>query len=1105
MPAQQVRDVKTGAVILVDEGEAKAGLASGIYEPAGKVVATTKTGDEYAVEAADVGTLGLTEAGPEAAALAAQQAADVERYGDSGLSAFATGVGLSASLGLSALGGTREDRAERGRLVRTNPGSTMAGQLAGDLVLGAATSAPGALGKVASLLPGGAVTRASERLVAGGLAGSRVAGAVAGGALEGAAGAAADYLAQQALSDRPELSGEAFAAHLGVGSLLGGAIGGGFGAVGGALERRAGRRQAGALADEAADTALDVARAAMGAVDELAAEADRVPLASLVPPRAATPEGVAERVSGVYGALRQAEAERVALQREIDDTVMPGLDLLEPEQAKAVRAELGQATKAYKSALDDAKGWARGIDREQRTMARVRLDEERIAQAQARTSGIEGTIGQRLERENLRTRMVEARTRGVEETVAQRLERERLRTQRVAEGPRSRKRAADATPDVPATAIPEAAPGDDLLAQLQRTQEQLGAGRVLGEVSAEGAAAVPKRAPRGRQPKMPAGFEIGPHISPTARRIKGIPDLPELDEDALYVVKASDLRARGQRGLTDGVQDGRKASIQRGWKDGKSFEPIDVTIARNGEVTVSEGRARLLAAAEEGRDIPVRFSRGIEEPTKRGKEAVAEWLAKYKRDTGVRYVDSATGAPSRGIQPRAVDKVVSFKGQAIPDDLPAPIDIASFRGLAAGERAERMAASRALDPDIEIPAALAQERATLGGMPDEIELVDPGTAQVGRVLDGDSDDAVEVFAKLDEAAEAMRRAVATARSGQPPQGMGAVSLPDAPAGQPGLARKVAGVAQNLGSALEVANALGVPVPSAGQIPVVGPALSSYLKLRAAWRALRGSGTMLPATASARAASAKVRMEAGARAAADRVLELGDKALRSSLLPGMAARQGGRLAARLIDGEAEQREIQAEVDEVMSADPASLQIEIARSASGAPLPVTAGAQEAAARAVAYLQEVAPKPAGYGTPWAQRERYSATEIAKWRQRSTAVRQPEATAAALAGGLVAPWAREAMVRVWPQIWALYREELGRQQDVLAKLSRPQRMAIGRNFDLVLDPSRIPGYLTAASVPASTQGGSGSAAPTRSAQPSSKPRIAELMATPEQATVIQ
>lgn len=1081
MPAQQVRDVKTGNVILVDEGEANAGLASGIYEPPGKVVATTVTGDEYAVEAEDVGTLGLTEAGPEAAARAAQQAADVERYGDSGLSAFGTGLGLSASLGLSALGGTREDIEERKRLVRTNPGSTTAGQLAGDVLLGAATSAPGALGRAASLLPGGAVSRASERLVAGGLAGSRVAGAVAGGALEGAAGAAADYLAQEALSDRPELSGEAFAAHMGVGSLLGGAIGGGLGGVGGALERRAARRQAGGLATEAADTVLDVERAAMGVVDDLAAEADRVPLASLVPPRAATPEGVAERVSGVYGALRQADAERVSLQREIDDTVMPGLDLLEPEQAAVVRAELGQATAAYKSALDDAKGWARGIDREQRTMARVRLDEERIAQAQARTRGVEGTIDQRLERE-------------------------RIRTLRVAEGPRSRKRAPAAEPEVPATVIPETAPGDDLLAQLQRTQYQLGAGRALGDVSAEGAAAVPKRAPRGRQPKMPAGFELGPNISPTARRIKGIPDLPDLDEDALYVVKASDLRARGNRGLAEGIQEGRKKSIQDGWKSGWKAEPLDVTVYRNGEIEISQGRHRLMAAAEEGRDIPVRFSRGIEEPTKRGKDAVAEWLAKYKRDTGVRYVDSATGAPARGVNPRAVDKVVSFEGQAVPDDLPAPIDIASFRGLAAGERAERMAASRALDPDIEIPAALAQERAPIGGLLDELAPVDPGTAQVGRVLDGDSDDAVEVFAKLDEAAEAMRRAVAKARSGQPAQGMGAVSLPDAPAGQPGIARKVAGVAQNLGSAMEVANALGVPVPSAGQIPVVGPALSSYLKLRAAWRALRGTGTMLPATASARAASAKVRMEAGARAAADRVLQLGDRALRSSLLPGMTARQAGRLADRLIDGEAEQREIQAEIDEVMNADPTSLQMEIARSASGAPLPVTAGAQEAAARAVAYLQEVAPKPAGYGTPWAQRPRYSTTEIAQWRQRRTAVRQPEAVAAALAGGLVAPWAREAMVRVWPQIWALYREELGRQQDVLAKLSRPMRMSIGRNFDLVLDPSRIPGYPTAtASAERVQQDAAGGAAPTRSAQPSSKPRIAELMATPEQATVIQ
>jgi hypothetical protein len=1058
VPLVRVQVASTGETAYVSAEDAAAGYKSGAYKPVGQVLAETSTGEQYSVEAGqDLGLQGLEQAGAGDVAALAQQQADEALAGGIGgaVSSGLTGLADSATLGAYSALSSEEQRGDIARLRREQGGAYLTGRLVGDVGLGLASASRGAVGEAASLLPGGMVARASERLVAGGAAGSRVLGAVAGGALEGAAGAAADYLADQAIREKPGLSGEAFAEQVGIGALLGGGIGGALGGVGSVLERRGARRgtdQLGRL-DVAVDEAVDTERAAMAAIDDLAGASDRVPLASLIPPRAASPEGVAERVGGVFGALRRADGERVALQREIDDTVMPGLDAIPTEQADALRGELGAALRAHREALDDARGWARGLGRADRERALA-----------ARRARMEAEIGE------LEVDAPAART------------------------------VADA-PMAPRAGVADAPASDDLLAQLQRTQERVSGGAKLGEVSEQGAAAAPKKR-RGRQPKMPDGFQAGPHIPDGTPRVKGIPETDQIDEGALYVVKASDLRARGNVGLKDGIDEGRKASIERGWADGKKFDPLDVTMYADGKVEISAGRHRLWAAAEQGRDIPVRFSRGIEQPKVGGKDAVAEWLAKHRRKDGVRYVDSLTGAPSRGVSPRAIDKVVTPTGEA-DEALPPPFRLDNFRRAEPGEAAAILANERARPPELDL---LLRDLRREGYQEAEQEAVSAGAAQYGKLLDGDSDDAVEVFSRLDEAAEQLRAAVARARAVQPPTDpMAAVSLPEAPAGRAGMVGRVAGAVQNVGSALEVAEALGVPVPSAKSIPVIGPALSAYLKMRAAWRVLRGSGARVPATPAAKAASARVRIEQAARSSVTRVLELGEDALTSPLLPGLAGRQAGRLADQLRDREGEQREMREQIDAVMQADPAALQLEIARAGAGTPLPVTQSAQEAAARAVAYLQEVAPRPATAGTPWAGVPRYTAVQQAQWRQRLAAVQQPQDAATALAAGHTAPWAREALVRVWPEIWGLWREEIARQQDVLAQLARLQRLAIGRNFDLALDVSQLPGYPRAGNTPSTAMQPSSPATPTRAPQPSGKPRAASVYATPEQDQAIQ
>lgn len=1364
MPVVEI--AATGKTGWVTEEDAAAGIKSGVYKPVGKVLAQTSTGEQYAVEAAEgLASRGLEAAGgADVAALAQEQADEVLAGGGSGVARAAyQGLQDSLFLGLpSALAGA-ERREEIRRLRREQETAYQGARLVTDVATGIVGASKGALGRAVSLAPSGAVTRLSERIVAGGVAGSRTLGAAAGGAIEGAAGAAADYLADQAITEKPGLSGEAFAASLGTGALLGGAIGGTLGGIGSAIERRGARRgaaQLGRAADDVADGAVDVERAAMAAVDDLAAESDRIPLSSLIPPRAATPEGVAERVSGVYGALRQADAERVTLQSQIDDTVLPGLGTLPAEQADALRGELATATRAYQDALKDAKGWASGVDRQAREAERAhrnaawaagRMEAQQAKDAQRAIRALDADaraeMRQRVQQERDAMRAVRDLVRDgrMEAKDARRIEREAARLQKMAtkapsasspagalteyeevtvadllaasrrfgselenvpsvsperlslagvinEGgelvdgnhraaglrawagddpgrmearvrvvrtrdndlvrgildakdagrdnidaliDQAMARSAKPAPDVasakpkrtgPQPETPEffaaskatkgrfrisglptpddvdgdvlyivapsdlrarlvdttasadelersrsmykrgrdfepptatlradgsldlddrgrsivtafddagdgegiaivirmdpaakpatkAVPRDDLLQQLQRTQERVTGGAKLGDVSAEGAAAAPKK--RTRQPKLPAGFQEGANIAPGTRRIKGLPTLDELNEDALYVVKASDLRSRGNAGLQSGIDEGRKASIQRGWKDGKSFDPIDVTLWGDGRVEVAQGRHRLWAAAEEGRDIPVRFSRGIEEPKVTGKDAVSEFLAKYKR-RDQRFVSSFTGG-SAGPRPGAVDRIVTPLGP--PEEaLPPPLDLASFRRVDEGEPAAILASERGRDKDLDRilldlrreghQADDAARKAAAEAPPSPVDKpLSPGAEQMGRVLDGDSDDALEVFARLDEAAEQMRRAVERAQAAPAQGGAGVVNLPEPPAaaGQ-GIVGKVMGAAQNVGSAMEVANALGVPVPSAAGIPVIGPALSSYLKLRAAWRTLRGTSARLPATPAAKAAAARVRIEAAAKASVSRVLELGESALTSSTLPGLGARQAGRLASQLVDREAEQREMRDEIDQAMQATPDAVQVQVAQASIGIPIEVTQAAQDSAVRAAMYLQSVAPQPPGAGTPWASEPRYTATQIAQWRQRHTAVKQPVAVATAMASGLSAPWAKEALVQVWPEIWGMWREELSRQQDVLARLSRGQRMAIGASFDVALDPSQLATYPRAAGATPSTATQAPSPAmPTRSPRPSVKPRAAEIYATAEQQGAIQ
>lgn len=1028
----QVKVVSTGETAWVTQEDAAAGVKEGAYEPAGKVLAETSTGERFAVDPADQAALGIEQAGAGAVAEETREAASEEKFGGVKGTALAIQAGVlsGATLGLSdalSAGGRSERAEEFRRLAQTRPGTKAAAQITTEVATGIASGGAGALGRAAAATPTGAVSRVAERIMAGG-SGSRAVRGLGAGAIEGAAGGAANYFSNVAIQENPELSGEALVQSMGVGSLIGAGVGGAIGGASDAIARRKARKALGDLPEAMPDAgrvgaAVDqdaTARAASDAVDDLLGESDRVPLTDLIPRADKTPEGVARRVQGIYSALGEADRAGRELRRQVDDTITPLLSVADDETATALRSELGTALRAHDDALREAKGWARGMDKRQRAVIRARREALKGEVA-------EETAAQRIQREQIKTTEAEKKA-------AERVERERLKT----------------------------------------------------EAARAGAPA--PRPKRGRKPKMPEGFDLGPGLTPKSPRHKGIPDHGAIDEDGVYILSASDLAARKPAQLAEGVDPARAASIRRGWSEGAKMEPLNVTMWADGRMEIANGRHRLMAAVEEGRDIPVRFSRGIEDaqPARLGPDAVRDWVSRYRQDRGEQVVSSFTGR-SPGARKGVVDRIVTPQGPADPSAGP-PIDITGARP---GGIREALAAERAVDPaDL---LARRQSRADASKAIRELESLEPEEVPlIGHVLDGDTDDALEVFGRLDDATRQLQALVTRARSAgvqaAPAQAAGAVAGEAGEQAAQGVGGRLAQRAQDVAGGLEAAQAMGLPVPSLGSLPVVGPVLRAYLLARGAWRAMRGTSAALPSTASARAAQSMNRVREAAHAAAAKTLELGERALRSTVTPGLVARQAGRLVGR--DRDAESRAVQAEVARLDALSPQEMRTVIAGVASGAPAEASLAAQDAAERALAYLRDNAPRVPAAGTPWALKTRLPAVELAKWEQRRAAVMSPDTAAADLAAGVRAPWAAEALRAVWPALWGAYREALDGYRDQLAHLPRYQRRAIGQSFRLALDPVQL------ASFPRPSPEQQQAPQPVQ-ARPSSKPRLANIYAT--------
>jgi hypothetical protein len=351
--------------------------------------------------------------------------------------------------------------------------------------------------------------------------------------------------------------------------------------------------------------------------------------------------------------------------------------------------------------------------------------------------------------------------------------------------------------------------------------------------------------------------------------------------------------------------------------------------------------------------------------------------------------------------------------------------------------------------------------------------------------------------------------------------MALMSLPKAPAVPVDATKKAAGRLADVAGMLELLNTFGdIPgMPSASDLPVVGPMLAMYLRVRGATAAYRRMGGRIGASAEAKVAVKSAEIRDKAAGIADALLEGAGKAAKRARGPATVG--GTKLLDTLKhslypDGQDRDEQktaaaaAKARIEELSraAADPDGVRAAVRRQLGSQDPDLSAAVEDATLRKLQYLQKHAPKmppPGPLGTkPWQP----STGEIERFARRVRAAEDPLTVLQDVERGTVTVEAAEALREVYPALFSeVQMRLLSRAAELEAKLPYQRVISLSLLFDAPLDDSLRPQNLVVlqSAHASSAQAGPGtSAAGPQQAQPPAPSvagpvQLSRLYETPE------
>lgn len=608
-----------------------------------------------------------------------------------------------------------------------------------------------------------------------------------------------------------------------------------------------------------------------------------------------------------------------------------------------------------------------------------------------------------------------ARTEGRQAIDAEKLRREQLRTERMLTRKPRKAFTNDAAPAPVEPVAPAAAPTpgatlaeplSDLERQLAATQDALNSGASLKQLSTR-------------------------NLADEADDV-----LAKVEPQAADLVQATKAQRMAKKDVSDWVASVRKK--------------------------VSEGDSRALAkaATDEERQaiqtgIDNRFAR-----QERGRLAVAnpeESIPQWVRDKYAKGEHSTRYSVNTFKINKATEDLRGAADLTTPEAVTKALDEAVTSPVAHGVEftaKEVDDAARVLGnyerANADLVAALGDEAQTLpAGIVSDAQAYQAAVVNQGESL------ATQTAAKIDDTVQAVDKATA---------GGGWLQRANSKLGTAG---EVAKKAQDAAQALEMLELVGIDVPSARDIPVVGPLLSKYLRARAIMSTLQRAGVRLPKSVESTVAGKAKRLSEGAIKAIDKAFDVsiaGTKAVRG------ANQASNLLAHKLFDHDDKRKPandweaIQHRVDELQRAvQPGAIKQALAKSLPTADAELASHVENAAKRKAEFLLSKAPKVSGpVGLMSGFQARPSKAEISAFARYLDAAENPQKVFDSIADGSLTIEGVETIKACYPR---LYQEAQARMLENASKLQStlPYSLRLGLSlmFGVAVDASMQPDFV--------------------------------------------